>query len=51
VAFRAVETSTTKAPVPVSAVLGETVVHAEDISRPLGIRRDHPATTLTRLAD
>jgi hypothetical protein len=26
-------------------------VHGEDIRRPLGIRRDHPVSTLTRLAD
>jgi hypothetical protein len=48
--FRRVVTSTTKAPVPVEAVLGEAIVHAEDIRRPLGIRRDYPVTTLTRLA-
>ncbi|HEX6451174.1 MAG TPA: maleylpyruvate isomerase family mycothiol-dependent enzyme [Trebonia sp.] len=48
--FRCVVTSTTKAPLPTTAVLGETIVHGEDIRRPLGIRRDYPATTLTRLA-
>jgi uncharacterized protein (TIGR03083 family) len=49
--FRSVVTSTTKAPVPAMAVLGETIVHGEDIRRPLGIRRDYPITTLTELAD
>ncbi|MBO0833717.1 MAG: maleylpyruvate isomerase family mycothiol-dependent enzyme [Actinobacteria bacterium] len=49
--FRSVITSTIKAPVPTVAMLGETVVHAEDIRRPLGIHRDYPTTTLTRLAD
>jgi uncharacterized protein (TIGR03083 family) len=49
--FRSVVTSTTKAPVPTPAVLGETIVHAEDIRRPLGIHRDYPITTLTRLAN
>ena len=49
--FRQVITSTTKAPVPVAAMLGETIVHGEDIRRPLGIERDYPVTTLTTLAD
>ncbi|GIG90880.1 maleylpyruvate isomerase family mycothiol-dependent enzyme [Plantactinospora endophytica] len=49
--FRAVLTSTTKPPVPLVAMLGETVVHAEDIRRPLGIRRDYPIGTVTRLAE
>ncbi|WP_439650301.1 maleylpyruvate isomerase family mycothiol-dependent enzyme [Glycomyces amatae] len=33
------------------AVLGEAVVHGEDIRRPLGLRRDHPAETLALLAE
>jgi uncharacterized protein (TIGR03083 family) len=49
--FRHVITSTTKPLVPVRAMLGETIVHAEDIRRPLGIHRDYPITTLTALAD
>ncbi|HEX3781188.1 MAG TPA: maleylpyruvate isomerase family mycothiol-dependent enzyme [Pseudonocardiaceae bacterium] len=49
--FRRVLTSTVKPPLPTMAMLGETIVHGEDIRRPLGIRRDHPITTLTRLAD
>lgn len=49
--FRRVVTSTTKPPVPAMAMLGETIVHSEDIRRPLGIRRDYPITTLTRLAE
>jgi uncharacterized protein (TIGR03083 family) len=48
--FRQVITSTTKAPVPVVAVLGESIVHAEDIRQPLGIRRAYPITTLTQVA-
>ncbi|MCL2582815.1 MAG: maleylpyruvate isomerase family mycothiol-dependent enzyme [Streptosporangiales bacterium] len=48
--FRRVVTSTVKAPVPPVAVLGETIVHAEDIRRPLGLRRDYPVATLTRVA-
>jgi uncharacterized protein (TIGR03083 family) len=49
--FRRVVTSTTKAPVPTAAMLGETIVHGEDIRWPLGIHRDYPITTLTQLAN
>jgi uncharacterized protein (TIGR03083 family) len=48
--FRGVVTSTIKPPLPTTAMLGETIVHAEDIRRPLGVHRDYPVTTLTRLA-
>jgi uncharacterized protein (TIGR03083 family) len=48
--FCSVITSTTKAPVPIAAVLGEAIVHGEDIRRPLGIHRDYPITTLTQVA-
>ncbi|RAG86356.1 hypothetical protein DN069_06930 [Streptacidiphilus pinicola] len=48
--FRQVAGSTTK-PLPSTlAMLGETVVHAEDIRRPLGIGHDYPVATLTTLA-
>ncbi|MFI6393471.1 maleylpyruvate isomerase family mycothiol-dependent enzyme [Nonomuraea sp. NPDC050540] len=47
--FRGAVTSRTR-PLSAIAMLGETVVHGEDIRRPLGIRRDHPIGTLTRLA-
>ncbi|MER5551921.1 maleylpyruvate isomerase family mycothiol-dependent enzyme [Streptomyces sp. NPDC002793] len=49
--FRRVVPSTTKPPLPVIAMLGETLVHGEDIRRPLGIHRDHPVETVTRVAD
>jgi len=49
--FRSVVTSTTKPPLPVPAMLGETIVHGEDIRRPLGIKRDHPIAALTRVAE
>ena len=49
--FRSVLTSTTKPPVPTLAMLGETIVHAQDIRLPLGIRHDYPVETLTRLAE
>ncbi|WP_037604962.1 maleylpyruvate isomerase family mycothiol-dependent enzyme [Streptacidiphilus rugosus] len=48
--FRRVLTSTTRPGVPVTAMLGETIVHGEDIRRPLGIRRDHPVAALSALA-
>lgn len=50
-AFRQVITSTTKPPLRVAVMLGEIIVHGEDIRRPLGIERDYPVTTLTTLAD
>lgn len=31
-------------------MLGETLVHGEDIRRPLGLRRDHPVEAVTRVA-
>lgn len=49
--FRRVVPSRTKPPVPATAMLGETIVHAEDIRRPLGIRRDYPMETVTRVAE
>jgi uncharacterized protein (TIGR03083 family) len=48
--FRRVVSGTVKAPVPTEAVLGEAIVHGEDIRSPLGIHRDYPVTTLTKLA-
>ncbi len=49
--FRSVLTSTTKPPLPTPAMLGETIVHAEDIRLPLGIRHDYPIETVTRVAE
>ncbi|MFD8520225.1 maleylpyruvate isomerase family mycothiol-dependent enzyme [Streptomyces capillispiralis] len=49
--FRRVVPSTTKPPLPALAMLGETIVHGEDIRRPLGIRRDHPIGAVTRVAE
>ena len=48
--FRRAVPSTTKPPLPAIAMLGETIVHGEDIRRPLGIRRDHPIDVVTRVA-
>ncbi|MGW4021183.1 maleylpyruvate isomerase family mycothiol-dependent enzyme [Streptomyces sp. NPDC005009] len=49
--FRRVVPSTTKPPLPAIAMLGETIVHGEDIRRPLGIRRDHPIGVVTETAE
>jgi uncharacterized protein (TIGR03083 family) len=49
--FDAVVTSVKHPPGPVDTVLGETVIHAEDIRRPLGIRHDYPTDDLVRVAD
>jgi len=49
--FRSVLTSTTKPPVLTLAMLGEAIVHAQDIRLPLGIRHDYPIETLTRQAE
>ncbi|WCN05051.1 maleylpyruvate isomerase family mycothiol-dependent enzyme [Streptomyces sp. M92] len=49
--FRRAVPSRTKPPLPAVAMLGETIVHAEDIRRPLGMRRDHPTRALTRVAE
>lgn len=37
--------------VPLKAMLGEAVVHGEDIRRPLGLRRVHPVETVTVVAE
>ncbi|MFD3504396.1 maleylpyruvate isomerase family mycothiol-dependent enzyme [Streptomyces sp. NPDC058676] len=49
--FRRVVPSRTKPPLPAVAMLGETIVHAEDIRRPLDIRRDYPTEAVTRVAE
>ncbi len=49
--FRRVITSTIKPPLPVLAMLGELIVHGEDIRRPLGIRHPYPVETVTRVAE
>jgi len=47
--FRSTLGSRTSPPLPVVALLGEMVVHGEDIRRPLGLRRDYPRPTLDAL--
>jgi uncharacterized protein (TIGR03083 family) len=48
-AFRAVETATSAPPGPKLSWLGEALVHAEDIRRPLGIRHDYPLAAVTEV--
>ncbi|QUX27035.1 maleylpyruvate isomerase family mycothiol-dependent enzyme [Nocardiopsis akebiae] len=49
--FRGIVDSTTSPPLPEPAVLGEVIVHGEDIRRPLGIVSARPIATLTLVAD
>ncbi len=43
--------SSTHPPGPVDSWLGETIVHSEDIRRPLGISHGYPLEAVTRVAD
>ena len=49
--FRAQQHSTSSPPGPKLSWLGETIVHAEDIRRPLGIRHAYPADAVRSLLD
>ena len=49
--FRSIESSNGHPPGPVDSWLGETLVHAEDIRRPLGIAHDYSVDAAARLAD
>lgn len=49
--FEAVLTSVTHPPGPADAWLTETIVHSEDIRRPLGIAYVYPAAVLVQVAD
>jgi len=49
--FEAIVNSVKHPPGPVESWLGETVVHSEDIRRPLGIRHQYPADAVLRVAD
>jgi uncharacterized protein (TIGR03083 family) len=50
-AFRSLLGATTHPPGPVDAMLGEALIHGEDIRRPLFIIREYPAASVTRAAD
>jgi uncharacterized protein (TIGR03083 family) len=49
--FRAVERSTSGPPGPATSWLGETLVHAEDIRRPLALAHAYPLDAVTRVID
>jgi uncharacterized protein (TIGR03083 family) len=49
--FKAQLDSTTHPPGPIDAMLGEAVLHGEDIRRPLGITHGYPPEAVTRCAD
>lgn len=49
--FEAVETSRKHPPGPLDTWLGEAIVHAEDIRRPLAIRHDYPMDAVVQVAD
>ena len=50
-AFRGVSSSTSHPPGPVTSWLGETIIHSEDIRRPLGIEHEYPTEAVVRVAD
>ncbi|WP_047872095.1 maleylpyruvate isomerase family mycothiol-dependent enzyme [Nocardiopsis sp. RV163] len=49
--FQGIVDSTTSPPLPKPAVLGEAIVHGEDIRRPLGVVSTRPIAALTLVAD
>jgi len=49
--FRAQESATKHPPGPGETWLGETIVHSEDIRRPLGIAHTYPSDALTSIAN
>jgi uncharacterized protein (TIGR03083 family) len=50
-AFRAVETATSAPPGPKLSWLGEALVHAEDIRRPLGISHEYPVASVIAVTE
>lgn len=49
--FRRHLKDTTHPPGPAEAMLGEVIIHGEDIRRPLGLTRQYPAEAVRRVAD
>lgn len=49
--FEAIITSTKRPPGPPLTMMGETLLHAEDIRRPLGIAHSYPPEWLVQVAD
>jgi len=50
-AFREAQNATTSPPGPVDSWLGETLIHSEDIRRPLGIKHEYPIDAVVRTLD
>jgi uncharacterized protein (TIGR03083 family) len=50
-AFESQLTATTHPPGPLEAMLGEAIIHSEDIRRPLGLTREYPQEAVIRVAD
>lgn len=51
VRFESVTTSTKRPPGPQASMLGETIIHAEDVRRPLGIEHTYPMSSVVEVAD
>lgn len=49
--FRGLQDRTSHPPGPNDTWLGEAILHAEDIRRPLGLHRDYPVEAVTQVAD
>jgi uncharacterized protein (TIGR03083 family) len=49
--FKAQVKATTHPPGPLDTMLGETIVHSQDIRRPLGIAHTYPTEAVARVAD
>jgi uncharacterized protein (TIGR03083 family) len=49
--FNEVKTRTTAPPGPIDAMLGESLIHPEDIRRPLGIKHEYPTDAVVRALD
>lgn len=49
--FESIVDSNTHPPGPNETLLGEVLLHAEDIRRPLGVHRDYPVAASMRVAD
>ena len=49
--FQAVVGSQRKPPGPKDTVLGETILHSEDVRRPFGMQHQHPEEALVEIAD
>jgi uncharacterized protein (TIGR03083 family) len=49
--FGAIVTSTGHPPGPLDTMLGEVIVHSEDIRRPLGLRHAYPTDAVVQVAD